>query len=258
MMTTSDINEPPTLEINGKVAILRLMRPRVANRLSADDLKLIQSHIETVNQASEVMVLQIQGTGQYFCSGYDLKSFGQGDTPSSLLFGQTVDVVEHARPMTIAAVNGGVFGGGTDLVLACDFRIGVSTTNMFMPAARLGLHFYPGGLVRYVSRLGVDQAKRLFLTAKKIDAQEMLRIGVLTQLVQEDELQTSADELTAELCSMAPLASLGIKKHLNLLARGECQVEEIEQAVLFSEASEDLQEGAAAWREKRPAVFKGR
>ena len=160
--------------------------------------------------------------------------------------------------MTIAAVNGGVFGGGTDLVLACDFRIGVSATNMFMPAARLGLHFYPGGLARYVSRLGVDQAKRLFLTAKKIDAQEMLRIGFLTQLVREDELQTSVDELTAELCSMAPLASLGIKKHLNLMARGEYRVEEIEQAVLFSEASEDLQEGAAAWREKRPAVFKGR
>jgi enoyl-CoA hydratase/carnithine racemase len=175
-------------------------------------LKLIQSHIETVNQEPEVMVLQIQGTGQYFCSGYDLKSFGQGDTPSSLLFGQkTVDVVERARPMTIAAVNGGVFGGGTDLVLACDFRFGVSATNMFMPAARLGLHFYPGGLLRYISRLGVDQAKRLFLTAKKIDAQEMLRIGVLTQLVQEDELQTSVDELIAELCSMAPMASLGIK-----------------------------------------------
>jgi enoyl-CoA hydratase/carnithine racemase len=211
-MAKSDINEPPALEINGKVAILRLLRPRVANRLSADDLKLIQSHIETVNQEPEVMVLQIQGTGQYFCSGYDLKSFGQGDTPSSLLFGQkTVDVVERARPMTIAAVNGGVFGGGTDLVLACDFRFGVSATNMFMPAARLGLHFYPGGLLRYISRLGVDQAKRLFLTAKKIDAQEMLRIGVLTQLVQEDELQTSVDELIAELCSMAPMASLGIK-----------------------------------------------
>jgi hypothetical protein len=57
---------------------------------------------------------------------------------------------------------------------------------------------------------------------------------------------------------MAPLAVLGIKKHLNLIARGELRTDEIEQAVRFSEASEDLQEGAAAWREKRPAQFKGR
>jgi len=69
--------------------------------------------------------------------------------------------------VTIAAINGGVYGGGTDLSLACDFRLGSTAANMFMPAAKLGLHFYPGGMVRYVTRLGLNQAKRLFLTAEK-------------------------------------------------------------------------------------------
>lgn len=254
----SEINQPPALEINGKVATIRLLRPQMANRLSADDLLLIQDHVRTVNDASEVMVLQFQSTGKYFCSGYDLKSFGQGSTPSSLLFGETVDVVEAARPITIAAVNGGVFGGGTDLVLSCDFRIGVQGASMFMPAAKLGLHFYPGGMVRYLTRLGIDQAKRLFLTAEKIDADEMLRIGFLTALVEPEQLQASVEQLTQELCAMAPLAVLGIKKHLNLIARGDLRTAEIEEAVRLTEASDDLQEGAAAWREKRPAQFKGR
>jgi enoyl-CoA hydratase/carnithine racemase len=254
----TEFSQPPLLEMDGKVATIWLMRPQMANRLSADDLLTIQDHIQVVNQRFDVLVLQFQSTGKYFCSGYDLKSFGSEDTPSSLLFGQTVDMVESARPITVAAVNGGVFGGGTDLVLACDFRIGVQGASMFMPAAKLGLHFYPGGLVRYLTRLGIDQAKRLFLTAEKIDANEMLRIGFFTELVAPDQLQTRVDQLTETLCSMAPIAMLGIKKHLNLIARGDLRTEEIAQAVKLSESSQDLQEGAAAWREKRPAQFKGR
>ena len=254
----SEINQPPALEINDKVAVIRLQRPQMANRLSADDLLLIQELVDEVNRQPEVMVLQFQSTGKYFCSGYDLKSFGQGQAPSSLLFGETVDKIEAARAITVAAVNGGVFGGGTDLVLSCDFRIGVQGASMFMPAAKLGLHFYPGGLVRYLTRLGVDQAKRLFLTAEKIDADEMLRIGFLTDLVTPEQLQSSVQALTDELCSMAPLAVLGIKKHLNLIARGHVLTQEIEQAVKLTEASDDLKEGAAAWREKRAAQFKGR
>ena len=128
---------------------------------------------------------------------------------------------------------------------------------MFMPAAKLGLHFYPGGMVRYVTRLGLNQAKRLFLTAEKIDAAEMKEIGFLTELVEPEELNGRVEELTKLLASMAPLALLGIKKHLNLIARGQLDEVGIKQAVLHSEQSEDIKEGAAAWKEKRSAVFKG-
>jgi enoyl-CoA hydratase len=258
MMEVDDINEPPELEIHDQVATIKLLRPKYANRLSADDLHLIQAHLNTVNQADGVIVLRILSTGKYFCSGYDLKSFGSGKAPSSLLFGETVDLIEQARPITIAAVNGGVFGGGTDLALGCDFRLGVQSARMFMPAAKLGLHFYPGGLFRYASRLGVDQAKRLFLTACQIDADEMLRIGFLTQLLPDADLESGVQDLTLSLCAMAPLAILGIKKHLNLIARGELRAAEITEAVLKSEASLDFAEAASAWREKRPAKFVGR
>lgn len=248
----------PALTIEGNVATLRLSNPDYANRLSPTDLDAIQRHIKTVNQTTEVLVLRVLAKGKYFCSGYDISSLAADSAPSSIYFGETVDMLEQARPVTIAAINGGVYGGGTDLSLACDFRVGSTSANMFMPAAKLGLHFYPGGMVRYVSRLGLNHAKRLFLTAEKIEAGEMKEIGFLTELVSPEELNERVDQLTQQLASMAPLALLGIKKHLNLIARGQLDEEKIKQAVLYSEQSEDIKEGALAWKQKRAAVFKGR
>jgi enoyl-CoA hydratase/carnithine racemase len=160
--------------------------------------------------------------------------------------------------VTIAAVQGGAYGGGTDLCLACDFRIGTPQSDMFMPATRLGLHFYAGGMSRYVTRLGLDQAKRLFLTAEKIQADEMLRIGFLTELVPQEMLSARLDALSAQIAAMAPIPLFGVKAHLNRIARGELDLAAIEQAVLRSEQSRDLAEGARAWKEKRAPDFTGR
>lgn len=247
----------PELILDGAVATIRLRRPAVANRLSPDDLQTIRQHLETVNQNEGILVLRFVGEGKYFCSGYDISSLAAADAPSSLFFGETVDLIESARPVTIAAVHGGVYGGGTDLCLACDFRIGTPASNMFMPAARLGLHFYPGGMVRYISRLGLNQAKRLFLTAQAIDADEMLAIGFLTELVESDQLVLRLDELSTLLAGMAPIALLGIKQHLNLIAGGEVRTAEIQEAVVRSESSSDIVEGARAWKEKRMPMFSG-
>jgi enoyl-CoA hydratase len=247
----------PVLTIEGAIATIRFCNPNYANRLSPADLGTIQSHIHTVNLTTQVLVLRFVAEGKYFCSGYDISSLAADSAPSSIYFGETVDLIEQARPVTIAAINGGVYGGGTDLCLACDFRVGSSTANMFMPAAKLGLHFYPGGMVRYITRLGLNQAKRLFLTAEKIDASEMQDIGFLTEQVEPENLVARVDALSGQLASMAPLALLGIKKHLNLIARGQLDEVAIQQAVLQSERSEDIKEGAAAWKDKRPAIFKG-
>lgn len=247
----------PELRIDGSIATIRLRNPAYANRLSPADLDVIRAHIETVNANTAVLVLKFIADGKYFCSGYDISSLAADAAPSSMYFGDTVDIVERARPVTIAAINGGVYGGGTDLSLACDFRIGVPDANMFMPAAKLGLHFYPGGMVRYVTRLGLNHAKRLFLTCEKILAPEMLSIGFLNEIVPADNLIQRVDELSAQLASMAPIALVGIKKHLNLIARGELDDAAIRAAVLHSEQSQDMKEGALAWKEKRNATFTG-
>lgn len=248
----------PTLAIAGRIATIALQNPERSNRLSPSDLDTLRAHLQTVNEVEEVLVLRIVSRGRYFCSGYDISALASSDAPSSLYFGETMDMVEAARPVTIAAVHGGAYGGGTDLCLACDFRIGSTGANMFMPAARLGLRFYPGGLRRYLSRLGVNEAKRLFLTAARLEAQEMFDIGFLTELVPPEALSARVDELSRELAQMAPLALLGIKRDLNQVVHGCLDLAENAAGVLRSEASEDMKEGARAWREGRVPDFHGR
>ena len=84
---------------------------------------------------------------------------------------------------TICALNGGVYGGGVDLAMACDFRIGVQGMKMFVPPARLGIHYDPAGIARVVQRLGAQMARRVFLLAENFDDQALLDCGFLDYLV---------------------------------------------------------------------------
>lgn len=249
------LNEPPQLQITGAVATITLRRPALANRLGPDDLSTLGKHIECVNRTPEILVLRIVGTGKYFCSGFDI---GRMEASKGSGFEGVVNILEDCRPVTIAAINGGVYGGATDLALACDFRVGTPAVDMFMPAARLGLHFYERGLRRYVSRLGLDTAKRLFLTAEKLSADEMKAIGFLTSVVETERLMPTVDELSTRIAGMAPLALLGMKKHLNRLALGTLDLPELESDILRARNSQDLQEGRLAWREKRQPRFTGK
>jgi enoyl-CoA hydratase len=246
---------PPQLSIVGPIATLTLQRPGHGNRLQAQDLPVMRSHLAEVN-ASDARVLVLGSIGRHFCSGYDLDRLGADDPGTG--FDAMVDALEDCRAVTIAAIQGGVYGGATDLALACDFRIGSGRAEMFMPAARLGLHFYRRGLERYVTRLGLDTAKRLFLTAETLDARAMRAVGFLTELVADDALETRVAALAETVSALAPLAVAGMKKHLNHIARGILDADAFERDVARTLASDDLREGVLAWREKRPPRFSGR
>ncbi len=245
----------PELRIDGPVATLTLRRPAQANRLDFDDLAAVSAHLATVNANASVLVLRLEAEGKYFCSGYDI---GQivGDNPQ--VFERMVNAIEEARPVTLAVIQGGVYGGATDMALACDFRLGTPNVDMFLPPARLGLHFYQRGLERYVTRLGLDVAKRLILTAERIGAQEMRDCGFLTHLVPADELAQAADRLTDTLRGMAPLALLGMKAHMNRIARGTLDPLALQADIERAAHSDDLREGKAAWAAKRAPRFTGR
>src|SRR4030095_15448273 len=111
--------------------------------------------------------------------------------------------------------------GPTDLCLACDCRLAASSAEMRCPAARLGLLFYRGGLERCVSRLGLQAAKRILLAAEKLDADRMLACGFLDAVsASREALREQVDCFSTDLPGMAPLALLGMKKHLNRIAAG--------------------------------------
>ena len=247
----------PELLIQGACASITLRRPEVANKLMPEDLIVLRRQLKEVNANPGVLVLTLQAVGKHFCSGYDIGEIANSQNEGSS-FGEMVDAIENCRPVTIAAIQGGVFGGATDMALACDFRVGGSNSQMFMPAARLGLHFYLSGLERYVTRLGVDTAKRLFLSGEKLQAQAMKDCGFLTDLVAGPEIGERVVQLQTTLAGMAPLALLGMKKHLNAIARGVHDKASIDAAVQATIESADLKEGGAAWREKREPQFTGR
>ena len=245
----------PELTIAGAVATITLRRPAQANRLEPDDLGALIAQVQQVDADPAVHVLCLRAGGRTFCSGFDIGRIGAARTAS---FEDMVNAVEDCRVPTIAVLQGGVYGGATDLALACDFRLGTPAAEMFMPAARLGLHFYRRGLERYVSRLGLDTAKRLFLTAERIAADEMRAVGFLTQLLPAEQLDSTADALAATLAGLAPLAVQGMKRHLNAIARGELDLQALQRDITRAVQSQDLQEGRTAWAEKRVPRFTGR
>lgn len=249
----------PELVIGGPIATITLRRPGVANRLELQDLERLREQIAQVNATTDVLVLRLAAEGRHFCSGFNL-SDGDGDAKrAGALFEAVAAAFEHARPVTIAAIQGGVYGGATDLALACDFRVGTPACEMFVPAARLGLLFYRGGLERCVSRLGLQTAKRVMLCGDKFDADAMLTCGFLDRLLPSvDALMPTVDEFSASLVGAAPLALLGMKKHLNRIAAGTLDAAEFARDIAASDASDDAREGALAWREKRAPVFLGR
>jgi enoyl-CoA hydratase/carnithine racemase len=167
------------------------------------------------------------------------------------------DALEAARPITLARLHGGAYGGAADLALACDFRLGGPATEIFIPAARIGLHFYGGGLARFVQRLGLGVAKRVLLAGQTLPAAELLACGYLDELLPSVEaLDARLEALATELAAMAPLALLPMKQHLNALAAARLEPDALQRDIEAARHSADLAEGTAAWRAKRPAIFK--
>jgi enoyl-CoA hydratase/carnithine racemase len=259
-MTQSQAASPPILSRDGARATIRLNRPRHLNRLEPEDLDVLLAHLAAIEADPAVHLLILTGTGRAFCSGYDLGSIAErAASERQQVAGSTFEVVvnrlEDLALPTICRLNGGVYGGATDLALACDFRIGHEACEMFMPAARLGLHYYTSGIRRYVSRLGADNAKRLFLTAEKIDAREMLRIGYLTALVAPEGLDAEVDRLATLLAGNAPIAMRGMKRTINEIARGTLDAAAADRRHQDSMHGEEIKEGLAAFVAKRAPRF---
>jgi enoyl-CoA hydratase/carnithine racemase len=252
---------PPVLELNGARATIRLNRPQHLNRLQADDLDVLANLFDRIEADAAIRLLVLTGTGRAFSAGYDLNSVAERavstveERSAGSAFEAVVNRLEDIGVPTICRLNGGVYGGSTDLALACDFRIGIDTCEMFMPAARLGLHYYKSGIARYVARLGVDNAKRLFLTAEKIGAAEMLRIGYLTAVVPTEALDEEVDRLASLLAGNAPVAMRGMKRTINEFARGKLDEGAADRRHRESMRGDEIKEGIRAFSEKRRPRF---
>nr|WP_050399828.1 enoyl-CoA hydratase/isomerase family protein [Bradyrhizobium embrapense] len=249
----------PNVEVRERTVIVTLDRPLRANRLESDDVMALYSLWSGLASDRSVNAIVLTARGKHFSSGFDLNEVVDEVDPTTSVaaFPKMIDALENLPQVTICALNGGVYGGATDLALACDFRFGVPSCEMFIPAARLGVQYFSGGLRRYVSRVGLNNAKRLLLLAEKFDADEMLSIGYLDRVVPSEQLMALALATAQQVDALAPLAVTGMKLALNAFAAGNVDegAARAQEAAVFQ--SMDFKEGVAAWRQKRKPVFKG-
>jgi enoyl-CoA hydratase/carnithine racemase len=253
------------LAIDGPRATITLNDPAKHNRLNTEGLGQLRAAIEKADADPGVRVTVLTGAGEKtFCSGYDLGSIpsGKGARPSSEThkdsFETVMDRLEAMRMPTLCALNGGVYGGATDMALACDFRLGVKGMRFFMPAARFGLHYYPSGLRRYTQKVSPSFAKRAFLLSEDFSDEDLLRVGYLDWLVERADFHRKVDETAAKLAGLAPLSMSNMKRAIEQFAQAEPDIPRIREGIRECQTSEDLREGLSALREKRAPAFKGR
>ena len=244
-------------DTHGHVARMTLNNPEKHNSLGRAELEAIQACLREVANDKQVRVLVVTGSGEKtFCAGASLSELGAGEI-SGDSFQTTTNMLAAMDVPTICALNGSVFGGGVELALSCDFRIGIEGSRLRVPAAAIGLCYPLEGIGRFVERLGVNLAKRILVASEEFDAEAMLDIGFLDHLVLPRQLEGRVEDLAQHIAGLAPLAVQAMKKVLQQAASGSINMELAESLAAQCLASEDLQEGFAAKREKRAPQFKG-
>jgi len=202
IMTETEESRAIRFERLGTVARITLNRPDRHNALGADDVDALRDRLDEIAADGEVRVLVLTGAGERtFSSGASL-----GEMESGRMSGTVFDTVTDrlaALPLpTIARINGSVYGGGAELALCCDLRVGVRDTRLSVPATRLGICYPLGGLRRYVDRLGLGVASRILLAAEELSSDELLGVGYLTHLVDRDDLDDTVDALAGRLAHL--------------------------------------------------------
>ena len=242
----------------GHVGRLVLNNPQKHNSLGMEQLDGIQARLTEVAADEQVRVLVITGAGEKtFCAGASLRELGAGQISDSGFQDMTGRLAGLAIP-TVCALNGNGFGGGVELALCCDFRIGIEGCRMRVPAAAIGLCYPLKGINRFVECLGVNLAKRILVASEEFDANAMLEIGFLDHLVLPGNLEEATHDLAQHIAGLAPLAVRSMKEILQQAAAGAIDFDQAQALSTLCSESEDLQEGFAAQREKRKPRFKGR
>ncbi len=251
------------VDLSESIATLTIDRPAVRNALNRETVEECLEALGELAGNDEAQVVIITGAGEAaFVSGSDINEIKERTRDDGLagIASSLCSAVDHFPRPTIAAVNGYALGGGCELALACDIRIASETATFGQPELGLGIIPAAGGTQRLPRIVGMGWAKHLVLTGDVIDARQALAIGLVTAVTPPGQLGLRARELAKKILKQGPLAARLAKMALNLSSRVDLDsglvVETLAQAICY--ASEDKQEGAAAFLEKRKAKFTGK
>ena len=251
--------------LDGHVAVITLRRPESLNAISgemADELggAVLQA---AADPAAWVLVLTAEG-GKAFCVGADLKERNQLDDRgwlrNRILIRSMFEAVRSVPQPTVASVFGFTLGGGFELALSCDLIVAAEDSIFGLPEVRVGILPGGGGTQLLARRIGVERAKDLIFTGRRIDARAALVMGIVSRVVSRPDLDAATRELADEICGSAPIsvreAKRAIDRGLEVPLDQAIELEEV--AWRRAVASEDRVEGIAAFNEKRTPRWRGR
>jgi enoyl-CoA hydratase/carnithine racemase len=262
-----DVPDSPELvgvERDGDLVTLTIERPEVMNCLSFSTLKRFRCLLEELRGDLSIRCVLLRGAGERaFCAGADLKERKTMPVERVPVFVRNIralmDDVESLPQPTVAVVNGFAFGGGMELLLACDLRVAASHAQFGLTETTLAIIPGAGGTQRLPRLVGKAVAKDLILTGRRFGAPEALELGVVNRLAPEGELEACARELALAIAANGPVAVRAAKRAIDV----GCELPQSQGLVVESECyaetigTEDRLEALAAFAEKRKPEFKG-
>lgn len=256
---------------SGRVATITMDRPAKRNAYSETMVHEILTALEDARDDDEIRAVILTGAGKGFCAGGDISRDFQyparyrGHRLESMLemrenMHALIRFLDRFDKPVIAAVNGAAVAGGLTLALACDLRIAAESAKLGDTSLRFGLLPDEGGAYYFPRFLGLDRALKMSLLSEVYTAREALALGLVTEVVPDEELMTRVRDLAARLADGPPIAIRLAKRMMykQLSMQLDHALEDAAMATLAANYTDDVKEGTAAFHEKRKPNFKGR
>jgi len=252
--------------LDGQVLHIRFNNPEKHNALSVDMWEAVPPLLDKAARDDNVRMVVLSGEGgKSFVSGADISQFEDMRAAKeavkkyeAMAEAALQGIYEFEKP-TVACIQGYCIGGGVNVAICCDIRIASSNSTFAIPAAKLGLGYRYSAMKNLTDLVGPGHAKDIFFTARRLDAAEALRIGLINRVADADKLDALLAEYTTAICQNAPLTIKAGKRIIrDVLKTGDADMDLARKLILDCFESDDYAEGRRAFMEKRKPVFKGK
>lgn len=255
-----------TTELRGTIGILTMTHTAKRNALSSELIEQLIQGLESLRQqAARVVVIRAPAGVNVWSAGHDVSELpknGRDPLAYSDPLRRAVRALEAHPSPVIAMIEGSVWGGACEIVIACDFAICAEDTTFAITPAKLGVPYNISGLLNFLNSAPMPAVKELIFTAAPVPAERALRIGLINHVVPRTQLEELTFNICEQITLVSPLVLSCMKEELRIISNAAPlspdTFERIQGLRRTCYDSKDYQEGIKAFMEKRPPVFTGK